>query len=100
MYRNKSSKERSDTQLLGAKKFVGMPFSRGLHDLLLEKDIEKKVNLKEQIQDETNKKNVPILFLYYDLIVCPLLLNYNKVYFGSSLNYQTYPSIFIHHLLF
>ena len=28
---------------------------------------------------------MPILFLYYDLSVCPLLLNYNKVYLPSSL---------------
>ena len=34
------------------------------------------------------KKNfliAPILFLYYEESVCPLLLKYNKVYFESSL---------------
>ena len=29
--------------------------------------------------------NMQILFLYYEESVCPLLLNYNKVYFASSL---------------
>ena len=27
----------------------------------------------------------PILFLYYEESACPLLLNFNKVYFASSL---------------
>ena len=27
----------------------------------------------------------PILFLYYELSVCPLILNYNKVYLAASL---------------
>ena len=31
------------------------------------------------------KKVATILFLHYELSVCPLLLNYNKVYFASSL---------------
>ena len=46
--------------------------------------MKKKVNLAEQTQDE-KKKIAPILFLYYELIVCPLLLNYNKVHLPSSL---------------
>ena len=80
----------SDTGLFGAEKFEGVVLFGGLHDHLPQKDIEKKVNLSEQIQDaKIFFKNVPILFLYYELIVCPLLLNYNKVHFGSSLDCQT-----------
>jgi hypothetical protein len=60
--------------------------SGGLHAHLLQKDFEKKVNLTELSQD-AKKKNLiaPILFLYYELSVCPLILNYNKVYFPTSL---------------
>ena len=35
-------------------------------------------------------KIAPILFLYYEQIVCPLLLYYNKVHRASSLTCQTY----------
>ena len=50
------------------------------------KTLKKKVNLTEESQD-AKKKNLiaPILFLYYEESVCPLLLKYNKVYFVSSL---------------
>jgi hypothetical protein len=36
----------------------------------------------------TQKKKfliAPILFLYYELSVCPLILNFNKVYLAASL---------------
>ena len=46
-----TSKESSDTQLFAAGKFEGVALSRGLHAHLLQKDIEKKVNLSEQTQD-------------------------------------------------
>ena len=46
-----------------------MALSEGLHAHLPKKDIEKKVNLTEQTQDE--KKIVPILFLF---------LYYEKLY--------------------
>jgi hypothetical protein len=61
--------------------------SGGLHAHLPQKDIEKKVNLTEESQDAKKKKNLiaPILFLYYEESVCPLILKYNKVYFVSSL---------------
>jgi hypothetical protein len=35
---------------------------------------------------------VPILFLYYELSVCPLILNYNKVYLSASLTAK--PSVY------
>ena len=40
---------------------------------------------------------VPILFLYYEESVCPLILKYNKVYFVSSL--ITKPSLAPTHLV-
>ena len=50
--------------------------------------IEKKVNLTEQIQDE-KKIKCANLILYYVLIICLLHLHYNNVHFGSLLNCQT-----------
>ena len=53
---------------------------------LAAKDIEKKVNLMELSQDAKKIFLIaPILFLYYELSVCPLILNYNKVYRVASL---------------
>ena len=80
-----ASKENSDTQLFAARKFEGVGLSGGLHAHLPQKDIEKKVNLTEE--SRAFKKNLiaPILFLYHEESVCPLLLNYNKVYLVSSL---------------
>jgi hypothetical protein len=50
------------------------------------KTLKKKVNLAELSQDATKKKLIaPILFLYYELSLCPLILKYNKVYFVPSL---------------
>ena len=49
------------------------------------KTLKIKVNLTELSQDAKKKLIPPILFLYYELSVCPLLLNYNKVYLVSSL---------------
>ena len=75
----------SDNQLFGAGKSEGVALSGRLHSYLPQKDIEKKVNLIEESQDA--KKNfliAPILFLYYEESVCPLILKYNKVYFVSS----------------
>ena len=57
------------------------------HAYLSQKDIEKKVNSTEKSQDA--KKIAPILFLFYEESVCPLLLNYNKVHLASSLTCQT-----------
>ena len=39
----------------------------------------------------------PILFLYYEESACPLLLNFNKVYFASSLiaKPNVWPKLFI-----
>ena len=48
---NNTSVGSSDTQLFGAGKFGGMALSGGLHAHLLQKDIEKKVNLTELSQD-------------------------------------------------
>jgi hypothetical protein len=50
------------------------------------KTLKKKVNLTEESQD-TQKKIIiaPILFLYYEESVCPLILKYNKLYFVSPL---------------
>ena len=83
---NDNSKESSDTQLFAARKFKGVALSRGLHAHLPQIDIEKKVNLTEESQDAKKKFLIaPILFLYYEESVCPLILKYNKVYFVSSL---------------
>jgi hypothetical protein len=82
---NDTSKESSDTQLFAARKFKGVAQSRGLHAHLPQKDIEKKVNLTEESQDAKMFLFAPILFLYYEEIVCPLLSKYNNVYFVSSL---------------
>jgi hypothetical protein len=50
--------------------------------------------LTEESQD-AKKKNliVPILFLYHEESVCPLILKYNKVYFVSSLITKPNPNI-------
>ena len=41
---------------------------------------------KSRFKGAKEKKIIaPRLFLYYELSVCPLLLNYNKVYLASSL---------------
>ena len=48
------------------------------------KDIEKKVNLMELSQDTQKIVLIAqILFLYHELSVCPLILNYIKVYLAS-----------------
>jgi hypothetical protein len=57
---------------------------------LLQKDIEKKVNVTELSQDAIFLI-APILLLYYELSVCPLILNYNKVYLAAALTAK--PSI-------
>ena len=57
----------------------------GPHAHLPQKGIEKKGNLTELSQDAKKKIIVPILFLYYELSVWPLILNYNKVCLASSL---------------
>ena len=62
-----------------------MALSGGFHPILPRKDIEKKVNLTEESQDAKMFLFAPILFLYYEEIVCPLLSKYNNVYFVSSL---------------
>jgi hypothetical protein len=43
------------------------------------------------------KKNLiaPILFLYYEESVCPLILKYNKVYFVSPLIAKPTPPPFL-----
>ena len=88
---NDTSTESSDTKLFAVGKSKGVALSGGLHAHLPQKDIEKKVNLTEQIQDAKKYKEIaPIFFLYYEQIVCPLLLNYNKVHFAPSLTCQTY----------
>ena len=48
---NDTSTKRSDTQLFVAGYSEGMALSGGLHAHLLQKDIEKKVNLMEESQD-------------------------------------------------
>ena len=88
---NDTSKERYNTQLSGAEKFEGVALSRGLQAHLLQADIEKSKFYGANSGCRKIKKEImPILFLYYELIVSPLLLIYNKVQFGSSLNCQTY----------
>ena len=67
-----------------------MALSGGLHAHLLQKDIEKKVNVTELSQDAIFLI-APILLLYYELSVCPLILNYNKVYLAAALTAK--PSI-------
>ena len=63
-----------------------MALSRGLHAHLLQKDIEKKSNFIRAKSGCKKKKIIaPNLFLYYELSVCPLILNYNKVYLAASL---------------
>ena len=52
------------------------------------KTLKKQKNLSEQSQDE--KTIPPILLLYYEQSVCPLILNYKKVQLASSLTCQTY----------
>ena len=54
---NDTLTERSDTQLFEAGKSKGVAFLGGLHAHLLQKDIEIKVNLTEQIQDAKKIKN-------------------------------------------
>ena len=68
---NDTSEGSSDTQLFGAGKSGGVALSGGLHAHLPQKDIEKKS--KFDGGNSGCKKNVPILFLYYGVIVCPLL---------------------------
>ena len=81
---NNTSTESSDTQLFGAGKSEGVALSGGLHAHLPQKDIEKKMKYNGAVRMK-KKKNAPILFLYYKQSVCPLILNYNKVYLVSSL---------------
>ena len=50
-----------------------------------EQQQEKKATYKTAAELAVKKLIMPILFLYYEKIVCPLLLNYNKVYFASLL---------------
>ena len=69
---------------------MGVACSGGCHAHLSQKTLKKKVNLTEQSQDAEKKKIAPILFLYYEQSVCPLLLNYNNVHLASSLTCQTY----------
>jgi hypothetical protein len=74
---NDTSAESSWSQLFG---------SGGCHTYLLQKDIEKKANLTEPSQDAKKKNLIQFLiFLCYELSVCPLIFNSNKVYFASSL---------------
>jgi hypothetical protein len=70
---NDTSTERSDTQLFRARKSEGVALSGGLNAHLQQKDIEKKVNLTKLSQEANFFLTAPILFLYYDLSVCPLL---------------------------
>ena len=51
---NDTSTKRFDTQLFGVEFFEGVALSGGLHAHLPQKDIEKKVNLTEQSQDQKN----------------------------------------------
>ena len=75
-----------------------MALSGGLHAHLPQKDIEKKVNLTEESQDAKKKFLIaPILFLYYEESVCPLLFKYNKVYFVSSLIAKPIGHLYIMH---
>ena len=85
---NDTSKERSDTQLFWSLKIWGRGITKRAPRSLAAKRHWKEKKMTEPIQ-EVFFLIVPILFLYYELIVCPLLLNYNKVHFGSSLNWQT-----------
>ena len=65
--------------------------------LLAAKPLKKKSNFNRA--KSGRKKNfliAPFLFLYHERSVCPLLLNYNQVYFGSSLIARpTLPSFFL-----
>ena len=81
---NDPSTESSDTQLFGAGRSKGVALSGGLHAHLSQKEIESKGKFNGA-KDAKKKLIAPSLFLYYDLSVCPLILNSNKVYFGSSL---------------
>ena len=91
---NNNSTKSSDTQLSGAGKSELLALSGGLHHDLPKKDIEKKGKFNGA-KSGCKKKNLiaPSLFLYYELSVCPLILNSNKVYFGSSLIAK--PSVYL-----
>ena len=83
---NDTSTESSDTQLFGAGKSKGVALSGELHAHLPQKDIEKKSKFSRAKSGFKKKKSMaPILFLYSELSVCPLILNYNKVYLALSL---------------
>ena len=57
-----------------------MAISGRLYTYLPRKDIEKKVNLMELSQDTQKIVLIAqILFLYHELSVCPLILNYIKI---------------------
>ena len=64
-----------------------MALSGGLYAHLSQKDIEKKskFNGAKSGRKEFFFLIAPNLFLYYELSVCPLILNYNKVYLAASL---------------
>jgi hypothetical protein len=83
---NDTSKGSSDTQLFGAGKSGGVALSGGLHAYLPQKDIEKKSKFDGGKSGRKKKILIaPILFLYYEESICPLILKYNKVYFVSPL---------------
>ena len=80
-----TSTERSDTQLFGSGKSKGVAISGRLYTHLPQKDIEKKSKFNGA---KSGLKKIvliaQILFLYHELSVCPLILNYIKVYLVSS----------------
>ena len=82
---NDTSTERSDVQFFEVGKSEGVALSGGLHAYLLQKDIEKKNGAKTECKKKKKKIITPILFLFYELSVCQMILYYNKVYLTSSL---------------
>jgi len=69
-----------------SQKEKGVAGPGGRHAHFPQKDIEKKVNSTELSQDTKFFFSILFLiFLYYELSVCPFFLNFNNVYFLPSL---------------
>jgi hypothetical protein len=83
---NDTSTESSDTKLFADGKSKAWHYQEGSTPTCCKNTLEKKVNLKMLSQDaKFFFLIVPILFLFYELSLCPLILNYNKVYLSASL---------------
>ena len=78
---NDTSTESSDTKLLADGKWH---YQEGSSPTCWKKDTEKKGKFNGAKSGRNFFLIPPILFLYCELSVCPLILNYNKIYFGAS----------------